>query len=60
MVRRKASVFIPLGMGALVVGIVLRQWHGGNYWHFASGFLMGLAIALMIGGLVKWSRGLSR
>ena len=58
--RSKASVFVPLGMGALVVGLVLRQWNGGNYWHFAAGFLLGLAIVLMIGGFVKRSRGVPR
>jgi len=51
--RRKGSVFIALGMAGLVVSLVLRQWHGGNYWHFAGGFLLGLAISLMIGGVIK-------
>jgi hypothetical protein len=58
--RRKASVFIPLAMGMLVISIVLRQWNGGNYWHFAGGVLLGLAIVLMIGGLLKQKRNLSR
>ena len=51
--QRKASAFIPAGMGALVAGIAIGQWNGGNYWHFAGGFLIGFSIVLLIGGLVK-------
>ena len=31
MMRHKARVLIPIAMGAMVVGLVLRQWPGGNY-----------------------------
>ena len=60
MIRRKASVFIPLGMAGLVAGIVLRQWPGGNYWHFATGFLLRLGIVVMIEALVKQRRSAVR
>lgn len=56
MMRRKAGALVAFGMAFLVVGLVLRQWPGGNYWHFGSGFLLGLAVVLVIGGVLKQRR----
>jgi hypothetical protein len=45
---------------ALAAGLALRVWTDGNFSHFASGFLLGVSIALLILGLARPSRGISR
>jgi len=45
---------------ALACGIGLRLWMDGNFAHFASGFLLGVSIALLILGLAQPSRRVSR
>jgi hypothetical protein len=45
---------------ALAVGLGLRLWTHGNFAHFASGFFLGVSIALLILGLARPSRDISR
>lgn len=59
MIRRRSSLFTAAGFLALAVGIGLRLWTSGNFSHFASGFLLGVSIALLILGLARPSRGVS-
>jgi len=59
MIRRRAF-FTAAGSLALAVGISLRLWMDGNFAHFASGFLVGVSIALLILGLATPSRRTSR
>jgi hypothetical protein len=54
MIRRSLS--IAAGSLALVIGIGLRFWTFGNFARFGSGFLLGVAIALLILGLAQPSR----
>ncbi len=59
MIRRRV-LFTAAGSLALAVGIGLRLWMDGNFAHFASGFLLGVSIALLILGLARPSRRVSR
>jgi hypothetical protein len=59
MIRRRVF-FTAAGSLALAVGIGLRLSMDGNFVHFASGFLLGVSIALLILGLARPSRGVSR
>jgi hypothetical protein len=54
MIRR--SLFTASGSLALVLGIGLRFWLDTSFTHFASGFLLGVSIALLILGLSHPSR----
>jgi hypothetical protein len=49
-----------MGSLALALGIFLHLSTHGNLAHFASGFLLGVSIALLILGLAPPSRGVSR
>lgn len=60
MFRRKANYFTAAGSFALAGGIGLQHFIHGNYADFAGGFLMGISIALLILGLARQSRGISR
>lgn len=60
MTRSRNSLSTAAGAMALAVGIGLRLWTNGNFSHFASGFLMGISIALLILGLARPSSGVSR
>lgn len=60
MTRSRNSLFTAAGSLALALGICLRLWTNGNFSHFASGFLLGISIALLILGLARPSRGVSR
>jgi hypothetical protein len=60
MIRRGSILFTAAGSLALAVGIALRLWTYGNIAHFASGFLLGVSIALLILGLARPSRDVSR
>ena len=53
-------MFTAGGSLALALGICLRLWASGNFAHFASGFLLGVSIALLILGLARPSRRISR
>jgi len=50
------SLSTGLGSLALAVGLGLRLWTTGNLSHFASGFLLGVSVALLIMGLAQPSR----
>jgi len=58
--RYKNSVFTAAGSLALSGGVAIQLWMHGNYAHFAGGFLLGMSIALLILGLARPSRRLSR
>jgi hypothetical protein len=58
MLRR--SLFTATGSLALAVGIGLRLWLDTSFVHFASGFLLGVSIALLILGLARPARRVSR
>ena len=60
MTRSRNSLFTAAGSLALVLGLCLRLWTSGNFSHFASGFLLGISIALLILGLARPSRDISR
>ena len=51
--RRKINALIRCGLLALVAGLILRLWTHGTFAHFATGFFLGLAITLMIGGIMQ-------
>jgi hypothetical protein len=44
----------------LAAGLGVRLWLNGNVAHFASGFLLGVSVALLILGLAQPSRRVSR
>ena len=60
MIWRKSSLFTAIGSFALAFGIALHLWTHGNFAHFASGFFLGVSIALLIYGLARPSRDISR
>jgi hypothetical protein len=60
MIRRKSILFTAAGSLALAVGIGLRLWMSSDFVHFATGFLLGVSIALLILGLAPSSRRVSR
>jgi len=39
---------------------MLHLWGHGTFSHFASGFLLGISIALLILGLARQTRGILR
>jgi len=59
MIRRRRNLFTAAGSFALAVGLGLRLWTHGNYSHFATGFLVGISIALLIIGLKRLSQSAS-
>jgi hypothetical protein len=59
MIRRR-SLPTAFGLLALAAGLSLRLWTDGSFSHFASGFLLGVSIALLILGLARPSRDISR
>ena len=58
MTLRKSRLFTAAGSLSLAVGIGLQHWITGIYADFATGFLLGISIALLILGLARPSRGL--
>jgi len=58
--RYKTSLFTAVGALALSAGISVQLWMHGNYAHFVGGFLLGMSIALLILGLARPSRKVSR
>ncbi|MGP0018772.1 MAG: hypothetical protein ACLPHP_09410 [Candidatus Sulfotelmatobacter sp.] len=60
MTRSRNALFTAAGSLALSAGIGLHLWTDGNLAHFASGFLLGVSIALLILGLARPSRDVSR
>lgn len=59
MFRSGVNSFIPVGLFALVAGILLRLFTHGNYSHFAGGFLIGVSIVWIIVGFVRQSRSMT-
>ena len=57
---RRRHFFTAIGSLALAAGIGLQYFMHGTYAHFAGGFLLGTSIALLILGLGKASRDVSR
>jgi hypothetical protein len=60
MIRSTSSLAVAAGLLALTVGIGLRLCISGSFAHFASGFFLGVSIALLILGLARPSRDTSR
>ena len=60
MTRSRNSLSTAAGILALSVGLLVRLWANGNIAHFASGFLLGVSIALLILGLAGTPRRTSR
>ena len=60
MIRRKTNLFHVSGSFALAIGLGLRLWTHGNYAHFASAFFLGVSLALLIFGVGRQSRTVSR
>jgi hypothetical protein len=55
--RRSLNLLTRLGLFAFVAGLLVRIFSHASYSEFTAGFLIGLGVVLMIGGLVKQSRG---
>jgi hypothetical protein len=60
MVRRRSMFFTVAGSFALAISIALQHWMHGDHADVASGFLMGVSLGLLILGLARPSRGISR
>jgi hypothetical protein len=58
--QRKISPFVPVGLLALVVGILLRNFTHTNYSEFAAGLLIGMSIVFLIFGVVQKARAATR
>jgi hypothetical protein len=59
MIRHKGNLYVAAGSFALALGLSLRVWTHGNYSHFATGFLVGISLALLVFGPRRRSRGSS-
>ncbi len=59
MSRRKVSPFIPIGLLMMSSALIWRNFMHGRFTDFAVGLLMGMSIAMMIGGLIKQRRSRS-
>jgi uncharacterized membrane protein len=53
MSQRKISPFVPVGLIALMAGIVLQHFTHERYSDFAGGFLMGMGLVFLIFGYVQ-------
>ena len=60
MTRSRSSLSTAAGILALSLGLLVRLWASGSVAHFASGFLLGVSVALLILGLARPSRNISR
>lgn len=60
MIRNNSRLLIRAGSLALALGLILRLWTHGNSAHFATGFLLGMSIALLIFGVARQSRRTSK
>jgi len=58
-VQHRIGNLTRMGLAALVVGLLIRLFSHASYSEFTAGFLIGLAIVLMIGGMMK-TRGQAR
>jgi hypothetical protein len=57
MIRRTRTLYTAAGSLALALGLTLRLWTHGNYSHFATGFLVGISLALLVFGAGRRPRG---
>jgi len=53
MSQRKISPLVPVGLIALVAGIVLQHFTHERYSDFAGGFLMGMGLVFLIVGYAQ-------
>jgi hypothetical protein len=60
MIRRSSSLFTAGGSLTFVTGIGMWHWIPASFADFAGGFLIGVSIALLMLGLTRQSRGISR
>jgi hypothetical protein len=60
MMQRKISLFTPVGLFALVAGILVRLYTHSNYSEFAAGFLIGFSLVLMVAGFVRQKRAVAK
>jgi hypothetical protein len=60
MMRHRSVFFTMVGLFALAISIGLQHWIRGNHADIASGFLMGVSIGLLILGLARPKRSVSR
>ena len=60
MIRRRGIFFIVAGSFALAASVALQHWMHSPHADLATGFLIGVSIALLILGLAKPSRRTSR
>jgi len=60
MSRYKNALVSSAGLLALAAGFGVRHWMQGTYADFASGFLVGISIALLILGLARPSKSTFR
>ena len=51
--QRKINRFVPIGLLLLMAGIFLQHFTHERYSDFAGGFLMGVALVLLIFGLAQ-------
>ena len=56
MLRLNQNLFLATGALALALGLSLHLWIHGSHVHFASGFLLGMSVALLIHGWRKQPR----
>ncbi len=54
---RGINVLMRVGLLAFAAGSLVRLFLHFSYADFTAGFLIGLGVVLMIGGLVKQPRG---
>jgi hypothetical protein len=59
-IRNNSRLLIRAGSLALALGLGLRLWTHGNSAHFATGFLLGMSIALLLFAVARKSRSSSR
>jgi hypothetical protein len=54
--QRKISLLTRVGLLALVVGLLIRIFSHASYSEFTAGFLIGLSLVLIIGGMIRKSQ----
>jgi hypothetical protein len=59
-IRRKLSPLVPAGLLLLSASIAVPRWTHSPHPDFLTGFLFGASIGLLVLGLVRRSRRVSR
>jgi hypothetical protein len=54
--QRKINRFVPVGLLLLMAGIFLQHFTHERYSDFAGGFLMGVALVVLIFGLAQQTK----